>query len=133
VFQFDTETLKQEFQRLYGAFYPPHHSFPSIKDFNERGCTHIFLIAKSSQWKYEREWRVLMHIEEGDDPEEEGKVYEFRDGLIRGIILGCEMKPAAKRKIRGWIRKYQPQLLGSIYEAIKDEEFYNIRTKPEIK
>jgi len=111
-------------------FYPPNKSFPSVKDFNEKNRVHMFLITKSSQWKYEEEWRILMHIEDKDNPEEKGKVYKFKNGLITGIILGCEMKDPRKEKISEWIREYQPQV--KIYDAIKDENFYNIKTDPEI-
>lgn len=131
VLQFDTEALLQNFkQRPQKVFYPPVESYPSIKDFNERDCTHMFLITKSSQWEYEEEWRILMHIEDKDNPNEEGKVYKFEKSLIAGIILGCEMKDPKKEKISEWIREYHPQV--KIYDAIKDENFYNIKTAPEI-
>ena len=97
VLQFDTEALLQNFkQRPQKVFYPPVESYPSIKDFNERDCTHMFLITKSSQWEYEEEWRILMHIEDKDNPNEEGKVYKFQKSLIAGIILVCEMKDQKK-------------------------------------
>ncbi len=131
VLQFDTKALLENFkQPPQEVVYPPNKSFPSIKDFNEKNCVHMFLITKSSQWEYEEEWRILMHIEYKDNPEEKGKGYKFKNGLITGIILGCEMKDPKKEKISEWIREYQPQV--KIYDAIKDENFYNIRTNPEI-
>lgn len=131
VLQFDTKALLENFKPPpQEVFYPPKESFPSIKDFNERNYTYMFLITKSSHWEYEREWRILMQIEDEDNPEEEGKNYKFKNGLITGIILGCEMKDPNKKKISEWIREYQPQV--KIYNAIKDENFYNIKTAPEI-
>ena len=131
VLQFDTKALLENFkQPPQEVFYPPNKSFPSIKDFNEKNCVHMFLITKSSQWEYEEEWRILMHIEDKDNPEEKGKSYKFKNGLITGIILGCEMKDRKKEKISELIREYQPQV--KIYDAIKDENFYNIKTDPEI-
>jgi hypothetical protein len=131
VLQFDREALSKNF-RLFKVCYPPDKSYPSIKDFNERGGTHVFLITKASQWIYEKEWRILMHIEKGDNREGDGKVYKIEKGLITGIILGCAMQPPKEEKIRRWIHEYQSQPITSIYKAIKDEGFYNIKTDPEI-
>ena len=131
VLQFDTKALLENFkQPPQEVFYPPNKSFPSIKDFNEKNCVHMFLITKSSQWEYEEEWRILMHIEGKDKPEEKGKPYKFKNGLITGIVRGCEMKDSKKEEISEWIREYQPQV--KIYDGIKDENFYNIKTYPEI-
>lgn len=131
VLQFDTEALLQNFKQCpQKVFYPPEKYYPSIKDFNERDCAHMFLITKSSQWEYEEEWRILMHIEDKDNPEEKDKPYKFKNGLITGIIRGCEMKDSKKEEISEWIREYQPQV--KIYDAIKDKNFYNIKTDPEI-
>ena len=131
VLQFDTEALFENFkQRPQKVFYPPEESYPSIKDFNERNCTHMFLITKSSHWGYEEEWRILMHIEDKDNPEGDRKVYKFKKGLITGIILGCKMEDQSKEEISEWIREYQPQI--KIYDAVKDDNFYNINTAPEI-
>ncbi len=129
VLQLNTEALLQNFKHPpQKVFYSPEESFPSIKDFNERNHTHMFLITKSSHWEYEGEWRIFMQDE--DNPEKEGKVYKFKNGLITGIILGCEMKNCKKKKISVWIREYQPQI--KIYDAIKDDNLYNIKTDPEI-
>lgn len=137
VLEFDTEALQQNFTSpqggkiLYKVFYPPTYSFPSIKDFNERHGTHMFLITKSSQWKYEAEWRILMLLKKKDEFEEKGKCYNFEKGLITRIILGCEMKPSEEEKIKEWIHEYQPELMTSIHKAIKDDNRYNIKTDPD--
>ena len=131
VLQFDTEVLLQSFSpRPQEIFYPPEESYPSIKDFNEKGCMNMFLITKSSHWAYEKEWRILMHIEDEDNPEEEGKVYRFEKGLITGIIFGCEMKSPEKTEISEWVREYQPQIIP--YDAIKDDNFYHINAMPQL-
>jgi hypothetical protein len=132
VLQFNTEAFSKNFKpyQLAEVIYPPGRSYPSIKDYNDNNGTNMFLIAKSCQWTYEHEWRILKHIEPEDNPEEEAKVYKFGEGLITGIILGCEMKCQDKKKISQWRLRYQPQI--TPYEAVKDESFYNIKTVPEI-
>jgi hypothetical protein len=132
VLQFDTNALLNNFKpdRPEQVIYPPKRSYPSLKEYNENNFTHMLLIAKSSQWTYEHEWRILKHVETEEELEEEGKLYPFEKGLITGIILGCKMTPQDKKKISQWRLRYQPQI--TPYEAIKDESSYNIKTVPEI-
>jgi hypothetical protein len=132
VLQFDREALSENFKpcQLTRVFHPPERSYPSIRDYNERNCTNMFLIAKSSQWTYEQEWRVLKQRDVGDNPDEELKAYQFKKDLIKGIILGYKMTPQDKMKIEQWRLRYQPEI--TLYKAVKDERFYNIRTDPKI-
>lgn len=133
VLQFNTEALKDNFkpQPPQKVFYPKKESFPSIRDFNKRKRMQSFLITKSSHWKYEKEWRILTLIGKGDNPQEEGKVYKFKKGLITGIILGCEMEGPRKKEILEWIRKYRSHV--KIHNAIKDKNCYKIKSDPQIK
>ncbi len=131
VLQFDTKALLKNFKpyRPEEVIYPLGRAYPSIKDYNENNRTHMFLIVKSCQWRYEHEWRILRYVKRKKELEEKGKFYKFKKGLITRIILGCEMKPPQEEKIKRWVREYQPQLIKSIYKAIKDERSYNIRIR----
>jgi hypothetical protein len=132
VLQFDTGYVKESFGQCQFSkvFYPPEGSYPSIKDYNEHCKTAMFLIAKSSQWKYEQEWRILKQVETEEEREEEHKLYLFKKGLITGIILGCRMTSKDKQIVSNWRIKYQPEI--KLYEAIKNHNCYNIKTIPEI-
>lgn len=131
VLQFDTKILKDNFiAPLRKVIYPPKESLPSIVDFFKFNKEEMFLTTKSSHWKYEQEWRILKHIEEGDDLEDKGNIYKFKKGLITGIILGCEISDADKSRIYMW--KNHGQLLAKIYIADKDENSYKIKVDPPI-
>ncbi len=110
--------------------YPPKESLPSIEDFIKFNKEEMFLTTKSSHWKYEEEWRVLKHIEEGDSREDKGTIYKFKKGLITGIILGCEMSDSNKSRIYMW--ENHGQLLAKIHVADKDENSYKIKIDPPI-
>lgn len=129
VLKFDTKALSKKFEphRIEKVIYLPRRSYPSVKDYYQNNGTHMFLIVKSGQWKYEDEWRILMRRGDEDKPEEERKPYQLEKGSITRIILGYNMTPQDKKKISQWRLRYQSEI--ELYEAIKGKSSYNINIR----
>ena len=132
VLQIDTEALEKDFRiHVKEVIYPNDGYYPSIKDFNNNDFEEIFLKTKSCQWKHEKEWRILKHVESKKEIEMLGKVYAFGRNVITGIILGCNISEADKDRIHMWREYCEPKPI--IYRAIKDENFYSIKIDPPIE
>lgn len=72
------------------------------------------LLTKSEQWRYEEEWRII----QVDGPGE----YGIPEGVLSGIVFGCQMPQNHKNKIIAWSKKRKSPLC--FYQAqIKKSEF----------
>jgi len=131
VLQLNSEALEKDFRiPVKKVIYPNDGYYPSIKDFNNNDHEEIFLRTKSCQWKYEKEWRILKHVESKKEIEMLGKVYTFGKNLITGIILGCNISEADKDRIYMWQEYCKPKPI--VYKAIKDQNVYTINVDPPI-
>lgn len=132
VLQLNKKALEKDFKiPVKEVIYPERGYYPSIKDFNNNDHEEIFLKTKSSQWIYEKEWRILKHVENKKEIEMLGKVYTFGKNVITGIILGCNISEPDKDRIYMWREYCEPKPI--IYRAIKDKNFYAIKIDPPIE
>lgn len=82
-----------------------HHLF----DYPKQGNLHAHYLCKSSQWKYEQEWRAVMDdsriLDESDRNAPWSQrfrgagYYKLDAGLLVGVILGYRMSPGNKNNI----------------------------------
>lgn len=75
---------------------------------------------KATQWKYEREWRLL------DDNGAEQ--HQFPSRFLTGIIFGCETSEGHKEMIREWCKGRQPVV--KYYEARRAADAYTLTIVP---
>ena len=78
---------------------------------------------KSSEWKYEKEWRAVMY--DYDENDKGGGLYKFPKNILYGIILGYSMKDSDKeRVIKAALRRKI-----KIYETDMNPEHYRMAIK----
>ena len=76
----------------------------------------VLMTTKSDAWSYEQEWRIVF-------PEPEGPgLKSIPDGALSGVILGCRMSEADRKRIMCWVNLREEPL--AVYRAqMKDREF----------
>jgi len=89
-----------------------------------------FWLTKTSDWAYEREWRMALPLDQAASVLEATpySVHLFRLPLeaILGVILGARMPPSEKMRIVALIRS-QPQLQHvTLYQATLDETTFSV-------
>ncbi len=86
------------------------------------------LLAKSKQWEYEQEWRVLQLLDKADQIKqtEFGNIHLFLipPSCIKGVILGYQMSEDDKRKISDIIKGSERYSHVKLYSASLDEKRY---------
>ena len=122
VLQFDKGCIKKQFTACKNVDYYPE--FPTLRDYSERFQEQMFLLTKLVLWQYEKEWRIIEIVKNGEK-DEIGKVYRFDKAMLTGIILGCEISKEDEDRIFMWRDYGQPQ--AKIYRAFKDEDSYAIK------
>jgi hypothetical protein len=83
-----------------------------------------FILAKSSHWQYEEEWRVVKPV----GCPAEGYCYEsFIPEELEAIYLGCKIDPEVLKKIKGFIQKKFKNI--KLYQAYTDTQSYGLNFK----
>jgi len=75
---------------------------------------------KATQWKYEREWRLL------DDNGAEQ--HQFPSRFLTGVIFGCEMSKNHKEMVREWCKGRQTPI--TYYKAQRAADAYALKIIP---
>lgn len=72
---------------------------PALNPLDDDNLTMLdkALLTKSRQWAYEREWRLIRHL---DGP----GVQVFQPESITGVIFGANISPGVRETIQGWLR-----------------------------
>ena len=96
--------------------------YPVINPFfdtdEEKG--RKILLTKSSQWCYEKEWRVI-------DYKNKWGVQNFTEELLTGVIFGCEISNKDKNKVLKWLSN-RSQV--KVYEARRNSSNYILEIIP---
>jgi Protein of unknown function (DUF2971) len=84
------------------------------------------LMTKSEQWRYESEWRMVLHVEakEKIPPATE---FEYDPSVLTGVIFGLRMPDDHKHLIRLVSANFKHL---KFYQATRDEASYKIRIVP---
>jgi hypothetical protein len=109
-----SDTLIGQSQRVsYPPFYQKAHA---IYDGQETQIDHI-LLSKARCWAYEAEWRKIEH--------ETGYGLKHFDPLVlTGVILGCKIIDAHKRRILQWVS--ERKLPMSLYQARQSPDGFHV-------
>ena len=110
--------LKEPIQvRETVAPFPVEYStkYPVANLVNGQIAKDIFL-RKAKQWKYEKEWRMM--VPNGPGPS------QFPPQCLTGVIFGCRISEEHKDLIRDWCKDRQPAI--TYYEARESEDSYSL-------
>lgn len=96
----------------------------TLKEYNEINSlsesARLFLLRKSTHWKYEREWRVIRT---------RSNIYEkFPLDILKGIILGCQMSETDKIVIQKWLKKAKIDI--KVSQAVRSDSEYSVKIVP---
>ena len=84
----------------YSAEYPIIN--PHSDDYTYAGVVRNAFFTKATQWKHEKEWRILDDNGPG--------THQFPSRFLTGVIFGCKMSEDHKDRIRGWCKDRQPPI-----------------------
>ena len=95
-------------------------NFLCVKDINFGERYYKAICTKSTEWEYEKEWRLSIY---GDDNEPDGSGYlQYPKDIFGALYLGLKMKFEDKRDIVTLAEKHLPSM--EIWEAnIRKNEF----------
>jgi len=92
----ETNTILDLKKVIYAREYPILIPTKMMADFDplsvDKNVYVKALLTKSSNWKYEKEWRLFMY---GFTD----KAINLPDGIIDGVILGCQMNENTVKEI----------------------------------
>ncbi len=91
-------------------------------------------LTKSAEWKYEREWRMVVSLEDSDRKIGEGEdaihLFNFPRQCITGIILGCKSTPELKQKIFDILDAHPEHWETSVRRAEMDKDKFGLSFHP---
>jgi hypothetical protein len=96
--QHDGEFFSRAQRVIYGDEYP-HLDLREVVVNEQLRATAPWMLKKSSNWAYEREWRVL-------DFDAEPGVRQFPAACLTKVILGCRMVDEDKSSVLKWIEQF---------------------------
>ena len=93
--------------------------YPVINFFGSTDSeqVEIKLLTKAKFWAYEKEWRVIEHVEGPG-------IYRFQEELLKGVIFGCRMPLDKKERIYEWCKSRA--FLPKLYEVKVKERQYGL-------
>jgi hypothetical protein len=118
--QFDKERMERQFhlERVrYRTLYPSFQEFLALVDANEMGKLLTF---KSQYWEYEAEWRAIHNIRR-----QSARVIQLKEGILTGIILGCQVGAKDRARIERWIGGKQGTM--QLYQSRRNRNSYGVR------
>jgi len=113
--EFDATT--KFFARALNVIYEEHRQCINAFDSYTPQQLADKLLTKAKDWKYEKEWRIVDHIN-GQGTQ------KFPEEALTGVIMGCRISKDNKEKIINWCgdRKQRPNL----YEAREKEKEFGL-------
>ena len=126
--KFDQDILES---RFFCARVHYSQKYPTFKEFvarlNRSGLKsvyQIFLLTKSTHWRYEKEYRLIEDPSRRTDVRGERK-YTYPEEALVGIIWGCQTSDKNKEKIREALKNRTHPI--TYYRAEKSESSYSVR------
>lgn len=102
-----------------------HDNYPSLIEFidnfpNPLNSMKLFLLRKSTHWKYEKEWRVLQMSK--------NKYFDIPKDIIESLIFGCRCKKPIRDRIIKEVSRHNLNL--KLFEAVKNNSSYKVDIQP---
>ena len=100
--EFRTDADSRMFSRAQPVIYRddyPHLNLREVVESKTLRAAADWTLTKSSEWKYEKEWRVLdFNVGPG--------VQKFPDSCLSSVILGCRFPEEEREKIVNWTQSF---------------------------
>lgn len=85
---------------LYKVNYPDQYPIKNYFEIEHPFDHHLHVVTnKYSDWKYEDEYRIILHESNDNTLQKEDRILEVPDVSIKEIILGCQMSGKDKEEI----------------------------------
>ncbi len=96
---------------------------PSLNLIDEHDMKQFadVLLVKHRPWAYEKEWRIIDHI---NGP----GVQEFPSESLVEVVLGCKITPENRNKIMNWCRVKEPK--PTVFWAEENDREFKLDLKP---
>lgn len=87
------------------------------------------LLTKSSHWEYEKEWRMMVDLNEATEVKVIGDsqyhLFDFPRASIKSVILGCRITEATKLEIRQTLSRFDGGQLG-LFQCEVDKRLFKL-------
>lgn len=116
------------------------HLYPETRFVNSPPWELYFawIMTKSCHWRYEQEWRIILHAEKPKDPKDSwdpqvkfkatfGDYNSLPQDSLTGIIFGCEITDDDERMVREWLERRGAKV--SLFRAERHPRRYELIIK----
>lgn len=93
-----------------------------------------YFLTKSSEWEYEKEWRML-HLQAHssltiNSENSKYNLYKFPSAAVKSIILGCKISPEFEKEIVKLLKTSERYQHVAIYKAKRHEGSFKLLITP---
>ena len=114
------------------VLYPLRNEYPVIDVYPTDDDAKKSMLSKSIDWKYEKEWRLILAEEKGGVVEWKNGPLRLRDNAISEIIVGCEMEIGGddEMAVREWVSEIEGGENIQFMRAKRHPSEYALEIKP---
>ncbi len=94
---------------IYTAKYPKILMDDFRENYTEK-LINMYTLTKFEDWSYEREWRIILHINSGEE-----RIKKFDPQELRQVILGAKIESSDATAIRKLVKEKYPHV--KIFQA----------------
>jgi hypothetical protein len=123
VLEFDRTKAYSLFYDALGVHYSEEYPRANLMELGEPEDYNNLLLTKSTDWAYEKEWRVIKSPNEGGSQK-----YKFSNELLTGVILGARIEPQNQKLVLEWVRDYPSEV--KVFRSKINDKFYRLDISP---
>lgn len=123
VLEFDRTKAYSLFYDALGVHYSEEYPRANLMELGEPEDYNNLLLTKSTDWVYEKEWRVIKSPNEGGSQK-----YKFSNELLTGVILGARIEPQNQKLVLEWVRDYPSEV--KVFRSKINDKFYRLDISP---
>lgn len=120
--QFDCGRIEEKWdceKVVYRSDYPSFAEFLQTA-LDGAATSRFLLLNKASQWRYEREWRILAYTGVSQTAPA-----TLQKGALRGVLFGCLTSEEDKARVTSWLEESGRQDL-NVYDVSRHSEEYRL-------
>jgi hypothetical protein len=121
---YDFDILKRMF---YSGKVKYKKKYPQFNAFTKGELNDIwntFVLTKSKHWKYEKEHRLVIDINDNSAPTKNNRVVKYPEDALIGVIWGCQVDVDKKQDVLDAIQEKRNSI--KIFNAAKSDHSYSI-------
>ncbi len=117
--EFEASTAGGLFWEAFAVIYQQDYPIVDMMRIGKAEHYRRALLTKSTQWAYEKEWRVIKMESEGGPGH-----YPFSPGALTGVVFGALMSHTDQQTVKSWIKVYPSKI--AIYQATLNGHSYQL-------